>query len=135
MEPAVYRREHLRKECGNDRAKRSQWSPPFIGGSTRPLSLVSAQVRWSQWSPPFIGGSTGADLAAVGAAVIVAMEPAVYRREHSSTPTARACRTASQWSPPFIGGSTRLSCPYHCPAGLVAMEPAVYRREHVSVHG
>src|SRR5579863_1122565 len=85
MEPAVYRREH-------------PFNPPAlqIGGT-------------SQWSPPFIGGSTRGDRRLLVQDDVVAMEPAVYRREHARRTMAdNPAVYESQWSPPFIGGSTRL---------------------------
>src|SRR5579859_8176115 len=64
-----------------------------------------------------------------GWAAPVAMEPAVYRREHYDTEFLEDGQTMSQWSPPFIGGST-LAHDRAVPDRIVAMEPAVYRREH-----
>ncbi len=109
MEPAVYRREHWRTQVRVKLlASRSQWSPPFIGGSTRARRSSSRSCPpWrSQWSPPFIGGST-----AVGE---IELEVG----------------GGSQWSPPFIGGSTRPIPGQRRGGKHVAMEPAVYRREH-----
>src|SRR5579863_4711148 len=84
MEPAVYRREHVHgPRVGRLPPCPSQWSPPFIGGSTNSIAAILACEGTSQWSPPFIGGSTRWYL--------------VFRR----------CGVRSQWSPPFIGGSTR----------------------------
>ncbi|SRR5579859_810746 len=82
MEPAVYRREHA--------------------GTLRRL----AEKPKSQWSPPFIGGSTRVPGAGRGLGNGVAMEPAVYRREHRRRRPATPPTIKSQWSPPFIGGST-----------------------------
>src|SRR5579863_9600682 len=50
MEPAVYRREHVQAGPLGTGAEKSQWSPPFIGGSTtRP-----------QATPAYMGGRNGA---------------------------------------------------------------------------
>src|SRR5579863_4718150 len=142
MEPAVYRREHARRTMADNPAVyESQWSPPFIGGSTHPPGHLRPADDWSQWSPPFIGGSTGLPGVPAAHGEDVAMEPAVYRREHgSSSPYTTASyrvamepavyrrehgrslgpyqcsRSPSQWSPPFIGGST-------CPASRPGASP------------
>src|SRR5579863_97697 len=86
MEPAVYRREHSGVvEVLVSQRIMSQWSPPFIGGSTDDHPYPSERRITSQWSPPFIGGST--------------LIPAIGQMGMGQ----------SQWSPPFIGGSTRRS--------------------------
>src|SRR5690242_8321848 len=120
MEPAVYRREHMglieliekgsRSQWsppfiggGNSGAKRengliylSQWSPPFIGGSTPPCRRRRGRPARSQWSPPFIGGSTTRrGEVSASHAPDVAMEPAVYRREHRTPGRRRAGRHSS----------------------------------------
>src|SRR5579859_4962191 len=60
MEPAVYRREHFQHASAVlNRIYWSQWSPPFIGGSTMSKRWIRCVYCGSQWSPPFIGGSTG----------------------------------------------------------------------------
>src|SRR5579859_1986037 len=130
MEPAVYRREHPTSDARGIPQDMSQWSPPFIGGSTIVAARMTGEEIESQWSPPFIGGSTlmhncpscGLAHVAMEPAVyrrehraelvggiqlrVVAMEPAVYRREHARDPEQKAQERKSQWSPPFIGGST-----------------------------
>src|SRR5579863_7418696 len=59
MEPAVYRREHSGVvEVLVSQRIMSQWSPPFIGGSTQGVRGRLVRRARSQWSPPFIGGST-----------------------------------------------------------------------------
>ncbi len=107
MEPAVYRREHGMIFTLTSTARKSQWSPPFIGESTlvmRREAEARAASQWSpsfiggstvsghdaprsagmsQWSPPFIGGSTSIAKSPTPVMSLVAMEPAVYRREHA----------------------------------------------------
>src|SRR5579863_2983410 len=107
MEPAVYRREHWQSFAfAPFITLRSQWSPPFIGGSTLTAIASRGRSASSQWSPPFIGGSTLTVRPPEASGKVVAMEPAVYRREHLHLEK--------------VG-------PVRAP---VAMEPAVYRREH-----
>src|SRR5579863_8819362 len=87
MEPAVYRREHVPDElAGHVESCVSQWSPPFIGGSTGNRMARPPWNIWSQWSPPFIGGSTDSVHRLAPEEDHVAMEPAVYRREHARGP-------------------------------------------------
>src|SRR5579863_7926919 len=108
MEPAVYRREHRFSARSGLHSKRaSQWSPPFIGGSTsrrHPARPVAHQVAMEP--AVYRREHFGPYLAHHHARAEVAMEPAVYRREHTATAGQTRSLWASQWSPPFIGEST-----------------------------
>ncbi len=85
----------------------SQWSPPFIGGSTREDQDREKIEALVAMEPAVYRREHEKVLHVAGTLAGVAMEPAVYRREHK--PLSMACGMhgcLSQWSPPFIGGST-----------------------------
>src|SRR5579863_10379238 len=82
MEPAVYRREHTPYANQIRDPVSSQWSPPFIGGST--ISLVERGKRGTTvaMEPAVYWREHPGDAAGSRGAGGVAMEPVVYRREH-----------------------------------------------------
>src|SRR5579859_2917330 len=84
----------------------------------------------SQWSPPFIGGSTRGPLPAAAVHPLVAMEPAVYRREHQATTAGHKHLERVAMEPAVYRREHMILGDTTGPRGLVAMEPAVYRREH-----
>src|SRR5579875_1505578 len=109
-----------------------QWSPPVMGGMTRPGRVRlgrlppaameparngrdDSQPSWSypsrsqppQWSPPVMGGMTYRPIA-------VASVPEM-----------------PQWSPPVMGGMTRLARTGARRGGKAAMEPARNGRDDV----
>src|SRR5579863_5685138 len=133
MEPAVYRREHPFNPPALQIGGMSQWSPPFIGGSTRGDRRLLVQDDVVAMEPAVYRREHPVQPRHQIRGQVVAMEPAVYRREHARRTMAdNPADYGSQWSPPFIGGSTGLPGVPAAHGEDVAMEPAVYRREHGS---
>src|SRR5579863_4220093 len=109
MEPAVYRREHPFNPPALQIGGMSQWSPPFIGGSTRGDRRLLVQDDVVAMEPAVYRREHPVQPRHQIRGQVVAMEPAVYRREHARRTMAdNPAVYESQWSPPFIGGSTRL---------------------------
>lgn len=86
-EPAVGRREHnlffwLKRLV----TSQPQWSPRSDGGNTLQDAVTPLDTWLPQWIPPPTGGSTSVENVEEGWGLIAAMEPAIGRREHRSSP-------------------------------------------------
>src|SRR5579863_6713082 len=82
MEPAVYRREHGISRRDPLPGRIVAMEPAVYRREHTARDVTDAGGELSQWSPPFIGGSTWCLLGRDERVAVVAMEPAVYRREH-----------------------------------------------------
>src|SRR5579859_746848 len=85
----------------------SQLSQPFIGGSTTGYEVNWRQEQYVAMEPAVYRREHRGHRGHWHSDQGVAMEPAVYRREHTQTCERAGLAFPSQWSPPFIGGSTR----------------------------